>query len=279
MRKIARLTLMTLLAVLMTADTSSAAGGAAQKLPRPNGCPSNKAAYRLHRHPAHPDFTVLVYNKSANELALNATPTVGTNNVSSSSPWTEYIHPVPNGCALRNTPDVVVDKDRNIHVATAVSDAVHGTWPGGIFLSTSTDNGKSYSSVQCIAKNKDYLGDKVNSQPALAIDTNSKSKCYNQAYLVWLQYEQGKYKLMFARSFDGGNTFSEPFQPLAYIKEWSRPGNLKISVRRENDDPEDFSKVTVEWTESPPTKAPSSPMAGYCTSIDGGETFDSPTVQ
>src|SRR2546427_11390645 len=70
----------------------------------------------------------------------------------------------------------------------------------GIFLTKSTDGGTNFGTPVNISKNIDSSG-----SPQFAVSGNN-------VYVVWQPQATGKYQILFAKSTDGGATFSMPIK-------------------------------------------------------------------
>jgi len=77
---------------------------------------------------------------------------------------------------------------------------------GHIYLATSTDQGKTYSAPIAVNQRAEAIYDDGENRPKIVLGDN------NQVYVSWTHKTPGRYSgnVRFARSTDGGNSFSAP---------------------------------------------------------------------
>jgi len=273
--------------VTQTAPSATPARVVQQALP--SGCPP--LGYSKAIHPNFPNLTVVTWTKFSTELELiiSVADSSATGNTTSTNRWIDHVHVQSSGLALSAPTSVIIDGDRRIHVAIARSGMVNGNLTGGIYVSSSSDLGKT-SYTRVVADNYNQQARVSNSQPVLLVDTNKKSEHFNYIYLAWvrevLNRDEDRYtcQVMFTRSRDGGSSF-EPPQRLAELPANRRPRDLQIFLDKDvepiydngigsTQETDINGHVTVQWTEVVPQDNPNTRKTVSRTSIDGGDTFN-----
>ncbi len=164
-------------------------------------------------------------------------------------------------------PIQVFDSQGNAFYGTLAfpKDAVAGAKPSDLFVAKSTDGGKTYSSAAKVSGASNGIFD---DKDGLAADANPFSPFHDNVYAVWtkLAGKSVANQILFARSTDGGATWSTPAQltPADSTNTTLRSG-AAVQVGRDG-------TVYVIWVN---TKGnPAHPSAIHMTiSRDGGKTF------
>jgi hypothetical protein len=97
----------------------------------------------------------------------------------------------------------------------SVSYWAHGAGKNGIFVRRSPDGGKTWEKSATPVKL--YEGGDPNSShmedmPRIFADTNSRSPYAGNIYVAWIEWQLDQSVMLFARSTDGGKSFSQPMR-------------------------------------------------------------------
>lgn len=122
--------------------------------------------------------------------------------------------------------------------------------PQEIFLSKSIDGGETFSEPANLSNNEGF-----SQMPKIAVDGSN-------VFLVWQDESMDKPRIFFAKSSDGGNSFSEP-QNIS--KDSPYPAGAYITF--------DDSSILVTWTSHKEGKYPD---IFFSKSTDGGNNFSDP---
>lgn len=132
---------------------------------------------------------------------LTATNSAGTTNGADMTFNTPISTPSTSQSAISEgyTPDIAASSDgTNVYIVYQGDIGINGG--NGIIFRKSTDSGETFSSPVNISPGSD--GD-LGSKPAIAVDSNGD---------IHVVYQRDDYYIYYAKSTDGGNTFSTPTQ-------------------------------------------------------------------
>lgn len=82
----------------------------------------------------------------------------------------------------------------------------------GIFVSRSSDGGESWSDPSAVVEHREEPGIPFEDKPMMDVDRWSDSPFHGNLYVAWTQFRAGASGIRFARSTDGGRSWSEPVE-------------------------------------------------------------------
>lgn len=90
----------------------------------------------------------------------------------------------------------------------------HGAGKNGIFVRRSTDGGKTWEKEAVAVKTYDGPGpgSYMEDMPRIFADSQPNSPYAGNVYVGWIEWQLDKSIMLFARSVDGGKTFSQPMR-------------------------------------------------------------------
>lgn len=90
----------------------------------------------------------------------------------------------------------------------------HGAGKNGIFVRRSADGGKTWEKDAVAVKTYDGTGpdSHMEDMPRIFADAQVNSPYAGNVYVGWIEWQLDKSLMLFARSLDGGKTFSPPMQ-------------------------------------------------------------------
>jgi hypothetical protein len=96
----------------------------------------------------------------------------------------------------------------------SISYWAHGAGKNGIFVRRSTDGGKTWEKDAVAVKMYDGTGhdSHMEDMPRIFADAQPNSPHAGNVYVGWIEWQLDKSIMLFARSMDGGKTFSEPMR-------------------------------------------------------------------
>ncbi len=122
-----------------------------------------------------------------------------------------------------------------------------------IVISRSTDGGESWDEPTTV-RDDGWVFDRCpDAGPAIAVDDEER------VHITWWSGREGEAGVRYARSDDGGHTFST-YHPIS-IAELSRPAHVRMAV--------DGERVAIVWDDGTLAR----PRIAYVSSEDGGASF------
>ena len=90
----------------------------------------------------------------------------------------------------------------------------HGAGKNGIFVRRSTDGGKTWEKDAVAVKTYDGSGSDshMEDMPRIFADAQANSRYAGNLYVGWIEWQLDRSIMLFARSLDGGKTFSQPMR-------------------------------------------------------------------
>lgn len=91
----------------------------------------------------------------------------------------------------------------------------HGAGRNGIFVRRSLDGGKTWEESATPVKvyeGGDAASSHMEDMPRIFADTNPHSRYAGSIYVAWIEWQLEQSVMLFARSIDGGKTFSQPMR-------------------------------------------------------------------
>ncbi len=82
----------------------------------------------------------------------------------------------------------------------------------GIFVSRSPDGGHEWSDPAAVVEHSEEPGIPFEDKPMMAVDRFGDSPWHGHLYVAWTQFRKAASGIRFARSTDGGSTFSRPIE-------------------------------------------------------------------
>ncbi|MBI3460675.1 hypothetical protein HY230_12070 [Candidatus Acetothermia bacterium] len=163
----------------------------------------------------------------------------------------------PDGGSAFGDPSVAVDRQGIFYIASLAADARGNS---GIGVARSTDFGETLEPMILASNNLDLRN--FQDKELLAID-NTDSPYSGALYLTWTEFFfTGGTRILFARSTDGGRTFSTPVP----LSQWGRGVQNSVPVVGPH------GELYVVWRQS--SEHPLQNKIIFRRSTDGGESFD-----
>ncbi|HKN49537.1 MAG TPA: sialidase family protein, partial [Actinomycetota bacterium] len=117
--------------------------------------------------------------------------------------WTSgFVPPVPGSPFTFGDPSVGVDRAGHFYYASLGSDADAPAFTAAVIINTSTDGGATFAPATVVAR------DDGSDKPWLAVGRDPVDRRYDNLYATWTSFQGNRSELRFARSTDGGATWS-----------------------------------------------------------------------
>jgi hypothetical protein len=140
---------------------------------------------------------------------------------------------------------------------------------GSVWVATYDQHAAHYVRTVIVGKGTPALTGKFNDKTSIEVDRGLSSPYAGNVYVAWSVFQgNGNNEIVFARSTDHGQTFSQPTK----LSEGSLDNQFAdIAVTRNG-------TLYVAWNGTTGSRANGSPAMVYATSTDGGRSFSKPAV-
>jgi len=112
------------------------------------------------------------------------------------------VPPVPGSLFTFGDPSVGVDRAGRFYYVSLGTDADAPTFTGAVIVNTSTDGGATFAPASVVAR------DDGSDKPWLAVGRDPVDRKRDNLYVTWTSFQERRAELRFARSTDGGVTWS-----------------------------------------------------------------------
>ena len=112
------------------------------------------------------------------------------------------VPPVPGSLFTFGDPSVGVDRAGRFYYVSLGTDADAPTFTGAVIVNTSTDGGATFAPASVVAR------DDGSDKPWLAVGRDPVDRKRDNLYVTWTSFQERRAELRFARSTDGGATWS-----------------------------------------------------------------------
>ena len=141
--------------------------------------------------------------------------------------WTSgFVPPAPGSPFTFGDPSVGVDRAGHFYYASLGSDGDAPTFTAAVIINTSTDGGATFAPATVVAR--DDGADK----PWLAVGRDPVNRRQDNLYVAWTSFQGARSELRFARSTDGGATWSP--QKTLFAPTDTGPGGLSALIHFAN---------------------------------------------
>jgi len=113
-----------------------------------------------------------------------------------------FVPPVPGSPFTFGDPSVAVDRAGRFYYVSLGTDADPPTFTGAVIANTSTDGGASFAPARVVAR------DDGSDKPWLTVGRDPVDRKRDDLYVTWTSFQDSGAELRFARSTDGGVTWS-----------------------------------------------------------------------
>jgi hypothetical protein len=137
-----------------------------------------------------------------------------------------FVPPVPGSPFTFGDPSVGVDRAGRFYYVSLGTDADAPTFTGAVIVGTSTDGGASFAPASIVAR------DDGSDKPWLTVGRDPFDGKRDNLYVAWTSFQGSRAELRFARSTDGGATWSS--QKTLFAPVDTGPGGLSALVKFAN---------------------------------------------
>jgi hypothetical protein len=137
-----------------------------------------------------------------------------------------FVPPVPGSPFTFGDPTVGVDRVGRFYYVSLGTDADAPTFTGAVILNTSSDGGATFAPATIVAR------DDGSDKPWLTVGRDPVDRNRDNLYVVWTSFQESRAELRFARSTDGGATWSPQRTLFAPVD--TGPGGLSALVQFAN---------------------------------------------
>lgn len=126
--------------------------------------------------------------------------------------WRATTVPLPSGLRNSSDPGIAADAQGNFYysfIAFNVS-STGALSDNGVFVSKSINGGQTFRAPVAVVQHLREPGAPFEDKEFIAADSNPASPYVNHVYVSWTSFTAQSAAIMFSRSTDGGQTFSEP---------------------------------------------------------------------
>lgn len=168
----------------------------------PRGAGQNEPFIAIN--PANPQNIVAGANESA-RMGVYYTTNGGQQ-------WRATTVPLPSGLRNSSDPGIAADAQGNFYYSFIAFNSSSGgaLSDNGVFVSKSTNGGQTFRAPVPVVQHLREPGAPFEDKEFIAADSNPTSPYVNNVYVTWTSFTGQTAAIMFSRSTDGGQRFSQP---------------------------------------------------------------------